>query len=271
MHLGHEDWLFRIRCRPDGSTAIAEALARRDDVQWVALAAGSSEVSCQFHVAAAATRDDLLDRLPRTAAVLDISTHVVIHRFMGRHSNGWVGYDDVLTPAQIERLDVRTPPPATPPIATGPEDALLLDALAADGRSSFVELATVTGWSEGQVARRVESLLTSGALYFDVDVSTDLMGYGQSSLIWLRVVPSDLDTTGRLVIADPHVSFAAAVTGQANIVASVIYRDSNGLVRVPHQQPREDHDDSADGSHLNDAAAQAGRLTGHRRSSYTSE
>ena len=68
--LGQSRWYVRVRCRPGSAAAIAEALAQRDDVSWVALSAGGSELTCVVRSRTAEQRDDLLgDRLPRAAAV----------------------------------------------------------------------------------------------------------------------------------------------------------------------------------------------------------
>src|ERR1700733_8117392 len=45
-HLGQTEWIVRVTCRPGGTGALADALARRDDVSWVTLSAGGSEIDC---------------------------------------------------------------------------------------------------------------------------------------------------------------------------------------------------------------------------------
>ncbi|MFE3651966.1 hypothetical protein ACFXO2_29900 [Streptomyces sp. NPDC059152] len=53
--LGQSRWMVRLRCRPGSATAIAEALAQRDDVGWVALGAAGSEVTCAVRSQSSAT------------------------------------------------------------------------------------------------------------------------------------------------------------------------------------------------------------------------
>ncbi|MHB6908739.1 Lrp/AsnC family transcriptional regulator [Streptomyces sp. DB-54] len=82
--LGQSRWMVRLRCRPGSATAIAEALAQRDDVGWVALGAAGSEVTCAVRSRSQEQRDDLLGRrLPRTAAVLDLQASVLLRQFIG--------------------------------------------------------------------------------------------------------------------------------------------------------------------------------------------
>ncbi len=42
-------WFVRAQCRPDAAAHLAKVLAARDDVSWVSLTAGGSEVTCATH------------------------------------------------------------------------------------------------------------------------------------------------------------------------------------------------------------------------------
>ena len=74
-------WAVRIRCRPDAGTRLADALARRDDVGWVALMSGGSEVSCTTTGAAGAEDDGVLAHIPRTSAVLSFTAQALLRPF----------------------------------------------------------------------------------------------------------------------------------------------------------------------------------------------
>ncbi len=64
--LGQSRWPTQLRCRPGSVAAIAGALAKRDDVNWVALGAAGSEVTCATQSRDQAQREELLgQRLPR--------------------------------------------------------------------------------------------------------------------------------------------------------------------------------------------------------------
>src|SRR3954447_20880691 len=81
--LGQSRWLVRLRCRPGSVSAIADALAKRDDVSWVALTAGS-EITCAIRSRTPEQREDLLGhQLPRTAAVIDIKASAILRQFLG--------------------------------------------------------------------------------------------------------------------------------------------------------------------------------------------
>lgn len=230
-HLGQDDWLFRMRCRPDGAPAITDALARRPDVSWVTVNAGGTEIFCAVRSATEQQREDLLRRLPKTVAVFDITAQVVLHQFVGHRADDWVGFGDLLTADQIELLAPAQLPDIDVAVTLGPEDQPLLAALERDGRVGYAALAIVTGWSEGRVARRIEALQASRVVYFDVDLSTEQLGFKVAASLWLRVAPTDLAATGEQLALHSEVAFAAAISGTANLFASVICTDTDALYR----------------------------------------
>jgi DNA-binding Lrp family transcriptional regulator len=248
--LGQSDWLVRVGCRPGGAGRLADALARRPDVSWVTVGAGGSEILCSVRSRSTRQRDDLLQRLPNTSQVLTLAAHEVMHRFVGSDPADWTGYDPQLSPAQVSALLPPAAPaaPAIPAAPSGPReptepaaargattlqggDGPLLEALAQDGRASYAALAAATGWSQGVVARRVDTLSAAGVLYVDIDLATQLMGFTAEAYLWLTVAPSQLAAAGELIADHPEVPFASAITGTANIVAAVVCRDTGSLYR----------------------------------------
>ena len=236
--LGTTEWLVRIGCRPGGARRLADALARRDDVSWVTLSSGGSEIVCLVRSLSQEQSDELLlQRLPATSQVLSLATHAVLHRFAGRDSD-WSGYGDQLTAAQASQMAGPVPDaraesaePARPaePELLQPSDRPLLAALALDGRMSFAALAQQAGWTERRVIRRVEVLREAGILYFDVDLAIGLLGFGATAYLWLIVEPARLAGAGEQISRHAEVPFAAAITGSANLITSVVCRDSEAL------------------------------------------
>ncbi|MGK4585560.1 Lrp/AsnC family transcriptional regulator [Kitasatospora sp. HPMI-4] len=229
--LGHVEWVIRLQCAPGASTAVAEALARREDTYWVRLASGGTEVVCTLRAADEHERDALLlERLPATRPVTAISAHCVLHTFWGGPT-GWKGVTSVLTQGQIARLTVpsTTPDSLPEPVELDGGDRLLLSALARDGRTSHTDLAAATGWHEATVRRRIASLRAGGALYFDLDVDPRLLGYTGTALLWISVEPSRLAAAGRSLAQHPEISFAAATTGPTNLLGSVLCPDVYAL------------------------------------------
>jgi DNA-binding Lrp family transcriptional regulator len=229
-------WATRVRVRPSAATAFAEAIARRDDVAWVGLIAGGTEVTFVARAQTVAERDALLlERLPRSQHVLDVSAAAVLHRFTGGPDSEWQGLADRLDDAQTAAL---TKPPNRPLAGVDPlpTDKTLLAALARDGRASYAALAAETGDTEARVARRVDALLSGGALIVDLEVAGALLGFPLAAWLWLTVPPAQLDAVGHTIIGHPEVPFAAAISGPANLVASLIARDTADLYRYVTQR-----------------------------------
>ncbi|MFG1605035.1 Lrp/AsnC family transcriptional regulator [Actinoplanes sp. NPDC049265] len=227
--LGGAEWVVRMQCRTGAAEAVAEALARRDDTRWVTLLSGGTEISANLRSWSVAERDELiLRRVQRTASVVSVSAHSVLNVFTGgQHAFEGPG---PLTDAQVAALrpayDEKT---GTTDLAG--TDRPLLEALAADGRASHAALATATGWSESTVARRVYALRAAGLLRFDVDVNPAALGHRAEARLWASVPPAHLAATGAAVAGHPEVTFCAATTGPANLLMSVVCRDSRDLYR----------------------------------------
>jgi DNA-binding Lrp family transcriptional regulator len=230
---GDARWVARIRCRPDRVGPLADALARRPDIAYAGLASGGSEIICVISAPVHVTRDDvLLRQLPQSASVLDVSIDLLIHPFGTSGPSDWTGYGGRLTPGQIRQLVGDRPDiPAGPPVRLTDEDTPLLDALAEDGRATHTQLADVTGWSTARVARRLDALEHSGALAYDVELLSARLGFALNATLWLRVAPARLERVGEELADHDEVAFAAAVSGDSNVMVVVICRDTEHLYR----------------------------------------
>ncbi|MET7485316.1 AsnC family transcriptional regulator [Streptomyces sp. NPDC005538] len=230
---GEARWVARIRCRPDRVGPLADALSRRPDIAYAGLASGGSEIICVISAPVHVSRDDvLLRQLPRSASVLDVSIDLLIHPFGTTGRNDWTGYGGHLTPEQIRRLvGDRPPTPAGPPVRLTDEDTPLLDALAEDGRATHTQLADATGWSTARVARRLDALEHSGALAYDVELLSARLGFALTATLWLRVAPARLERAGEELAGHDQVAFAAAISGDSNVMVIAICRDTEDLYR----------------------------------------
>lgn len=236
--LGQTNWSVRIGCRPGTASTLADVLARRDDVSWVSIAAGGSELSALVRgyagsgsVDGGPEQVDLLNRLPQASNVLSMSARTTLHRFVGQGAVDWIGLGDLLDDAQRDRLLDRHEPPAPTgaPEPLSAQDQPLLDVLARDGRASYATLAAATGWTQSRAARRVCALQSAGALYFDVDVAISLVGFRSVANLWLTVAPAHLVDVGQQLADHIEIAFVAAITGSANLIATAVCRDAAGL------------------------------------------
>jgi DNA-binding Lrp family transcriptional regulator len=224
-------WTVRVRVQPAAAGAVADALARRPDVSWVNLTAGGAEITFSTLPRTAHQRDALLlDRLPRTVQVIDLTAFSVLHAYVGGPYE-WAGFAEPLTPEQVAVLAPEATRAPTGSASPDPDDEPLLTALAVDGRLSWAELAAYTGWSESRVARRVQSLRESGVLYFDVEIANELLGHPLNAMLWLGVAPADIGHVAESLAREPQTAFTAVVTGPANLLVAVVCRDAGELYR----------------------------------------
>lgn len=229
--LGHVDWLVRMRCTPDVAVPVGTALARRADTSWVTILSGGTEISCITRTRTQAAEGDLLlQKLPRTPRVTDVTAHCILRLVAG--TKGWPGRTSALSSDQVRALS----PELTSehrlrrePVTLTAADNSLLTSLAADGRASYPALAAATGWSETTVRRRLAELRRSNVMYFNVEIEPALFGYRAEASLWLTVAPASLTTVAEAMATQPRVGYAAAVTGSANVAASVICRDLGDL------------------------------------------
>lgn len=234
--LGQSKWLVRLRCRPGSVAAIADALAQRDDVSWVALGAAGSEITCAVRSRTREQRDDLLgQRLPRTTAVIDINASVMLRQFLGGRGHYWAALRGTLTPEQEAVLGndgapfTESPVVARDPVRLTPEDEKILDVLASDGRAGLVDLAAAAGLTPGRTSRRFQALLLRRVVHIDVEIAAAALGYHARANLWLRVHPSAVKSVGRTLAQEPEIAFAAALSGPYNIHAVAHCRDLDEL------------------------------------------
>ncbi|GAA4796586.1 Lrp/AsnC family transcriptional regulator [Actinomycetospora chlora] len=227
--VGDDQWHLRLRCAPDASLEIADALARRPDTSWIGLVSGGAEIACSLRARGRAADEVLLHRLPRTPQILDVSAHEVLHVFYGGAREPFTK-QGALSEEQVARLAEHVPADVPAP-RLDDVDRRLLELLRADGRAPVEDLARACGTSASTVRRRLHDLRGGGLLYLDVDVAPEVMELGLRSMLYLTVAPAHLDAAGRALAAHPEVPFAAATAGRANISASVASADAAGLYR----------------------------------------
>ncbi|MGX1273357.1 Lrp/AsnC family transcriptional regulator [Streptomyces phaeoluteigriseus] len=226
--LGQDQWMLRLRCVPDSATVIADALARRQDTNWIGLGSGGTEIVCMTRPRRPGDHDDLLlGRLPRTPSVVEIRAQQILHRFYGG-PNGWLRKFAVLDEDVTEALLPRHESPAGP-ARIDPEDEALIAVLERDGRAGYPELQRATGRSESAVKRRLATLLASGAVYIDVEYHSEIFGFPLAAALWITTTPAALHTVGEALAGHEEVAHAAATAGPSQIVVTAVTRGTAGL------------------------------------------
>jgi DNA-binding Lrp family transcriptional regulator len=230
--LGQSQWMVRLRCRPGSGAALAEAIAHRDDVSWVALGGAGSEITCAVRSRSQEQRDDLLgQKLPRAASVIDLQASIVMRKFLGGRGRYWAALSGSLTPEEESALGssdgpyVERPIVSQEPVRLSAQDEKMLAALADDGRASLVDLASAADLTPGRASRRLQTLLANRLAYLHVEIAPAALGYRAQANLWLRVHPSEVKTVGSALAQMPEVGFAAALSGPYNLHATVHCRD----------------------------------------------
>jgi DNA-binding Lrp family transcriptional regulator len=231
QRLGQSDWAVRLRCAPGSVPAVATKLAEHPDTAWVQLASGGTEIFSTIH-----SRDRgesaplLLNQLSVGRQVVALEAYCLLHLFAtgpspppGSEVLSHEETNGLLTSARTKRSVDRST------VTLQDADWPLVQALAEDGRATYRQLAVRTHWHESTVRRRVEELIASGVLSFDVDLASDALGFRCRALLWMSIAPAYLDQFGQALAKRPDVPFVAATTGSTNLVAAVLCEDDPSL------------------------------------------
>lgn len=235
----HHSLFLRISTQPGSARPIGEALARREDVTWVAVALGDTEMTCVLHAADAGHPQSLVaERLPRVSRVVGVTSLVILYRFPRDPRADWTAQEHTLSQAQIDTLDYA-------PVASHQqevtveltaEDQTLIAQLEDDGRRPFANLAAAIGRSESYVAKRVDALRTAGQLVIMTPVAMAPLGFSTTATIWITLPPSEIARVGAELATHTEVTFAGAVSGPASLAIAVTCRDSQDLYRYVTQR-----------------------------------
>lgn len=225
--------LLRLHVHPGSGPRLADALARRDDVAWIRTAGAGGEVLCGVRAASTPQRNHLLlEQLPQSGRVTAVTAYEVLHHFRTPCHAEWEGFPDQLNDEQRNRIRTDEPheddPCRSTPRLKG-EDLALLTALSQDARKSSTNLTAATGQAESTVRRRLEPLLSSGAIRLDRDLDPLQLGYPIGATLYLDVSPGHLHKAGDEVARHEPTTFVAAVTGPTNLYAAVATRTIHDL------------------------------------------
>jgi DNA-binding Lrp family transcriptional regulator len=198
----------------------------------VSIGAGGAEVTCQANI------DDtrgvtagLLYHLPRASSVLTFSAHQMLHRFAGRGEVDWIARGNPLRDDQQAALTEGALAASGGDARITPDDHRLMSALSRDGRAGWATLAEASGLTQRQAANRVAELVTSGAVFFHLDVAHEVIGLRSVATLWFTVSPADLAAVGARLADHLELAFAGATTGQSNIMASALCANPAELYR----------------------------------------
>jgi DNA-binding Lrp family transcriptional regulator len=220
--------LLQFRTVTGEAPKLAEHLAERADVRFVALLAGRNDVMCELVVPDRGyLARVLMQELPDYGSVLGTTTEVVLKTFKtsDQWSRGLLDGDAVSSAPVL-------PKPAES-VERGEKlddmDMRLLAALGSDGRRSYADLSSELGLSETAIARRVTALTSTNRLYFIAMVEPGALDFALEVIVHLRVELARLEAVAAALATLTPVRYVSATTGFSDLVFEGVFRDNSAL------------------------------------------
>jgi DNA-binding Lrp family transcriptional regulator len=187
-----------ITCHPRMLLAVAETIARHTLAVTVEVVTGSAVLVTVCAADLPALSSYVLDHLSAVDGV--ISTNLRIATRLYSEGSAWrMRVIDENAAAALERLRSEASDGERPAL-TGSMPVVakaIISQLAADGRTSYAELAERAGTSATTARRWVSDLLGSGILILRTDVSAQDAGWPVAAYVWANAPISTLRDTAR--------------------------------------------------------------------------
>ena len=106
---------------------------------------------------------------------------------------------------------------------------LLIKELQKDGRQSYRHLGRKLGVAEGTVRQRVKDLMKKDIIKIVAVPDPDKIGFGLLCIATIRVKMAHLKQISEELSKIPNVYFLANVTGDFDILAMMVFRNSQEL------------------------------------------
>lgn len=110
-------------------------------------------------------------------------------------------------------------------------DRAIIDALQADGRRPFTQIASDLGISEAAVRARTNRLIERGVLQV-VGVADPLkLGFAQMAMIGVRCEAGAMMSAAEAIAEIPEVIYVVATAGAWDLLVEVVCQDNEDLLR----------------------------------------
>ncbi|MEM9623884.1 MAG: AsnC family transcriptional regulator [Pseudomonadota bacterium] len=116
--------------------------------------------------------------------------------------------------------------PSLPPASANPKDDAVIHAFMRDGRQSYREVARQLGLTEGAIRQRVNKLLRSGQIQFQVVVDPAAVSLGTVALIRIATLSNYTREVLDKLTHLEEAPFVAEVAGQYNVFALTTNEDT---------------------------------------------
>lgn len=224
--------LVQLRCGPAAS-AVADTLAERADVRFLALVTGSFDIVMELIVPSRRyLASVLLDELTAIEGIRETTTESVVRNFKTSYdwSRGLLGESAAELEGSFGLKNVPLGDTSLDSVdSVDSVDLQLVQLLGEDGRRSFADLAARLDISESVARRRVHAMCASGCVSFATFVAPELLGYDVELLCWMRVDLARLDDIANTLATLPEVRYLSATSGYSDLICEIILRSQDDL------------------------------------------
>lgn len=224
--------LVRAECAIGSVRSTTTALSQRADCIYAYALSGAVDCVAEIRVGTSGLAGLVLDELPATIGLVRAQTDPVLRVLQSVRQ--W--RPPILTPHQVAALEV--PPHGvqqpstenTEPLSAN--DRAIARSLAEDGRASITTLARQAGISESTARRRLEWLQANGHLWSRAVVEPAHLGYPVEAMLWIRLLPGQMEAFSAKLVGNPYVREAIALAGEFDLAVNVAVPDQATLYEL---------------------------------------
>lgn len=210
-------FILKIHCDRASQTVVAQRLAQREDIRFLAIVTGGADIVAELSTPKAdPLHVRLVDEVQAIDGVRRCETDLLLHTYKVAHD--WsrqllTGEDHVYAGDEPHRCD---------PTHFDETDRAMLALLRDDGRASSRALADALGVHESTARRRLETMLARGCAEVVTLVPAAALGFESEILFTITVAPARLDAVARELATYRGVRYVAATLGASSLMCEVI-------------------------------------------------
>jgi DNA-binding Lrp family transcriptional regulator len=223
-------FVLRIGCRAGTQMAVARALAERDDLRFLSLVTGSSDLFAElFCRRAESLHERLINEIQAIDGVETCESDLVLHTY--KITQTWA---QELIPVAEQGAVAPAEPHTCDPSHFDDTDRQIVALLHEDGRASLRSVAEVLGVNESTVRRRFEALRERGCVWVLTLVAASALGYESELILNVSVSPARLDAVAHELATYVGVRYLAA-TLDCSLICEVIMPSTEDVYRFVTQ------------------------------------
>lgn len=220
----------RIRSGAARADALADALALRPEVRFVATLTGSADCSAEVVLPRVDDLTAFLSTIEVDGRPVETEALPIVRTFTAP----FTVFPGDATVGPVPRSSTANAPAPDPATREGvapmhadatTEERAVFAALVRDGRKPLTDLAREVGRSEAATRRTLEDLVQSGRLRIGPLVAPALLGRSTELEVWISVAPDQLPAAAAQLAAHPSVHYAAASLGRYNLIGQAFLPD----------------------------------------------